>query len=64
MKYLAITHPDIENDPGCRVTLWILGCSRKCPGCHIPCTHDYDQGIDFLFPTTCFSGNFYYICPV
>ena len=47
MKYLAITHPDIENGPGCRVTLWIPGCGHRCPGCHNPWTHDYDQGMDF-----------------
>ena len=47
MRYLAITHPDIENGSGCRVTLWIPGCRHKCPGCHTPWTHDYDQGMDF-----------------
>ena len=47
MKYLKITSPDIENGPGCRVTLWIPGCCRKCPGCHTPWTHDYNQGMDF-----------------
>ena len=47
MKYLAITHPDIENGPGCRVTLWIPGCNHKCPGCHTSWTHDYNQGMDF-----------------
>ena len=36
MKYLKITSPDIENGPGCRVTLWIPGCTHKCPGCHSP----------------------------
>ena len=47
MKYLNITSPDIENGPGCRVTLWIPGCNHKCPGCHTPWTHDYNQGMDF-----------------
>lgn len=47
MKYLKITHPDIENGPGCRVTLWIPGCCRKCPGCHNMWTHDYSQGKEF-----------------
>lgn len=47
MKYLSITYPDIENGPGCRVTLWIPGCGHKCPGCHTPWTHDYNAGSDF-----------------
>lgn len=47
MKYLKITSPDIENGLGCRVTLWIPGCSRNCPGCHTPWTHDYNNGMDF-----------------
>lgn len=47
MRYLAITHPDIENGPGCRVTLWIPGCGHQCPGCHTSWTHDYSQGMDF-----------------
>ena len=47
MKYLKITSPDIENGPGCRVTLWIPGCCRKCPGCHTPWTHDYNIGNEF-----------------
>ena len=47
MRYLKITHPDIENGPGCRVTLWIPGCRHKCPGCHTPWTHDYNTGSEF-----------------
>lgn len=47
MKYLKITSPDIENGPGCRVTLWIPGCTHKCPGCHNAWTADYNQGKEF-----------------
>ena len=47
MKYLKITHPDIENGPGCRVTIWIPGCTHKCPGCHNAWTANYNQGEDF-----------------
>ena len=47
MKYLKITSPDIENGPGCRVTLWIPGCTHKCPGCHNAWTADYNQGQEF-----------------
>ena len=47
MRYLKITSPDIENGPGCRVTLWIPGCTHKCPGCHNAWTADYNQGKEF-----------------
>ena len=47
MKYLKITSPDIENGPGCRVTLWIPGCTHKCPGCHNAWTADYNIGMEF-----------------
>lgn len=51
MKYLKITSPDIENGPGCRVTLWIPGCTHKCPGCHNAWTADYNQGHEFTQDT-------------
>lgn len=51
MRYLKMTSPDIENGIGCRVTLWIPGCRHKCPGCHTPWTHDYNQGEEFTTDT-------------
>lgn len=51
MRYLTITSPDIENGKGCRVTLWIPGCNRNCPGCHTPWTHAYNQGKEFTSET-------------
>lgn len=51
MRYLKITSPDIENGPGCRVTLWIPGCTHKCPGCHNAWTADYNQGEEFTQDT-------------
>lgn len=51
MKYLKMTSPDINNGPGCRVTLWLPGCSRNCPGCHNAWTHDYNQGDEFTQDT-------------
>lgn len=44
MRYLNITHPDVNNGLGCRVTLWVSGCSHKCPGCHNQGTWDYNIG--------------------
>ena len=58
MNYLQITYPDIENGTGCRVTLWIPGCCRNCPGCHTPWTHAYNQGEEFTKET------FNYLCSI
>lgn len=44
MNYMKITYPDIANGPGCRVTLWMAGCSHQCPGCHNPQTQDPSAG--------------------
>lgn len=47
MNYISITSPDINNGTGCRVTLWIAGCTHNCPGCHNPETHNYKAGKPF-----------------
>lgn len=48
MKIITITTPDIENGLGCRVTIWVAGCSHHCPGCHNPHTWAYEQGRPLL----------------
>lgn len=48
MNVLTLTSPDIENGLGCRVTIWVAGCNRHCPGCHNPHTWDYNQGESLL----------------
>lgn len=47
MKYLKITTPDINNGTGCRVTLWLPGCTHGCIGCHNEWTRNYNQGREF-----------------
>jgi len=47
LRVLKITAPDIANGPGCRVTLWVAGCSNKCEGCHNKWTWDYNQGLTY-----------------
>ena len=48
MRVLTITTPDIENGFGCRVTIWVAGCNRHCPGCHNPHTWNYNQGKNLI----------------
>ena len=45
---LTITHPDVENGKGCRVTIWCSGCRHHCPGCHNQHTWAYGQGKPIL----------------
>lgn len=44
MNYITVTSPDINNGLGCRVTLWVAGCSNHCQGCQNPETWNYNQG--------------------
>lgn len=51
MRYIKITYPDINNGPGCRVTLWLPGCTHKCKGCHNKWLADYELGSKFTNDT-------------
>ena len=44
MRYEKITHVDVNNGLGCRVTLWISGCTHHCVGCHNKLTWDFNTG--------------------
>ena len=44
LNYKTITSPDINNGLGCRMTIWISGCTHRCPGCHNPELWDYNNG--------------------
>lgn len=44
LKYISVTSPDINNGLGCRATLWISGCNRRCPHCHNQELWRYDIG--------------------
>ena len=47
MKYSEITYPDVNNGEGCRVTLFVSGCSHRCKGCHNHETWNFNFGKDF-----------------
>ena len=44
MNYTALRKADIANGPGFRITLWVTGCQRKCPGCFNPEAQDENYG--------------------
>lgn len=47
MRYSALRKADIANGPGFRLTLWVTGCQRKCPGCFNEEAQDPDFGKKF-----------------
>lgn len=51
MKYSKIISHDICNGTGWRVTLYVSGCKRNCPGCFNTCAHNPDVGTDFTQDT-------------
>lgn len=44
LHIMNITSPDVNNGEGIRVTVWVSGCTNKCPGCHNQHTWAYCQG--------------------
>lgn len=44
MNYVKIKFPDVANGPGVRVSLFVSGCYRHCPGCFNPETWDTRAG--------------------
>jgi anaerobic ribonucleoside-triphosphate reductase activating protein len=47
MRYNTIKQLDIANGPGCRVSLFVQGCSFNCPGCFNGAAKDFDGGEEF-----------------
>ena len=47
MRYNTIKQLDIANGPGCRVSLFVQGCSFNCPGCFNGVAKDFDGGREF-----------------
>ena len=44
MNICEIKRSDIANGPGMRVTIFVSGCTNKCPGCFQPETWDFNYG--------------------
>ena len=44
MNYAAIKNLDIANGPGLRVSLFVSGCTHRCPGCFNEIAWDFNYG--------------------
>ncbi len=47
MNYGLIRLTDIANGPGLRVSLFVSGCTNRCPGCFQPETWDFHYGAEY-----------------
>ena len=47
MHYATIKNCDIANGPGVRVSLFVSGCTHRCPGCFNEIAWDFDYGQPF-----------------
>ena len=51
MNYATIKNCDIANGPGVRVSLFVSGCTHRCPGCFNQEAWDFDYGQPFTEQT-------------
>lgn len=51
MHYATIKNCDIANGPGVRVSLFVSGCTHRCPGCFNEVAWDFDYGTPFTRET-------------
>ena len=51
MHYADIKTHDIANGPGVRVSVFVSGCSRHCPGCFNKEAWDFNYGKEFTVET-------------
>ena len=51
MNYATIKNNDIANGPGVRVSLFVSGCTHRCPGCFNEIAWDFDYGQPFTQET-------------
>lgn len=51
MNYATIKNCDIANGPGVRVSLFVSGCTHRCPGCFNEVAWDFQYGQPFTEET-------------
>jgi len=51
MRYAGIIYDDTAAAPGLCLSFYVQGCDIHCPGCHNPCTWNFDGGHEFTAET-------------
>ena len=51
MRYNTIRQLDIANGPGCRISIFVQGCTFNCPGCFNTVARDFEGGKEFTDQT-------------
>lgn len=51
MNYATIKNCDIANGPGVRISLFVSGCTHRCPGCFNEVAWDFHYGMPFTEET-------------
>lgn len=51
MNYAEIKYNDVANGPGVRTTLFVSGCTHRCPGCFNEIAWDFNYGKEFTQDT-------------
>lgn len=51
MNYATIKNCDIANGPGVRISLFVSGCTHRCPGCFNEVAWDFNYGEPFTRKT-------------
>jgi anaerobic ribonucleoside-triphosphate reductase activating protein len=46
LRVFRIYHNSVVEGPGRRSVLQTVGCNLRCPGCHVPETHDLQGGVE------------------
>ncbi len=44
LRIAGLVEESVVDGDGCRFSVFVQGCHRRCPGCHNPETHSFDGG--------------------
>lgn len=53
LRIIDILSGTSVDGPGLRTSIYVAGCSHKCPGCHNPNTWDFNSGKEYTLDDLC-----------